>query len=218
MTKRAEHTKERIHQALLDLLQEKPYEIISMSEIAQKAACSRVTVHRHYGSKDNLLLDCYEETVEAVKEDLLYSQDLADKSASELAYANIVVFYTHVAENRALYRALFSTVVGNTIRTRFRRFVAGATMRMMQEEGNIDLLPVAPNVVANLTADMVVGAIIWWLESNSNFAPTLLAEIVLRVSETGIFGLTGQRVRESDISFVPFPANWLESGEPELPE
>ena len=207
MTKRSEQTKAKLQQAMLDLLAKKPYEAISMEDLARQAGRTRVTVYRHYGDKQGLLLACFESIVETIKEDVIYPQEVSGKSASQIAYTNILVFYTHVANNQALYRALFATSAGNNIRTRFRRFVAGVALGVIEQEGSLDKLPPPANVVGNLVADMIVGAIIWWLESDSTFEPALLAEIALRLAETGFFGLTGHVVTEEDISFRPFPSN-----------
>lgn len=216
MTKRSETTKKNIQQAMLKLLLTNPYPAITMSDIAQQAKRTRVTVHRHYNTKDDLLLDCFELVSEEIKEKLVYPQEAPDKSPSYIAHANLVVFYTHVADNEALYRALFSTVAGITIRTRFRRMIAGTLLRIMQESGTLAKLTAPPYVVANLISDMLIGAIIWWLESASKIKPAILAEIVVRIGETGMFGLAGQVATPEDISFTPFPSslNWA-NGEAE---
>lgn len=207
MTKRAEYTKEKIQQAMLALLAEKPYETITMADVAQRAGRNRATVYRHYGDKESLLLAYFETAVETIKEDLVYPQSDIGQSTSQITYANLLVFYNHVAENQLLYRALFTSAAGSMIRTRFRRFIAGAIIHIMAKDGNLALLPKPPNVVANLVADMVVGGIIWWLESEANVEPRVLAEMVVRLGETGMFGLTGQEVTEGDISFRPFSSN-----------
>ncbi|HSH03784.1 MAG TPA: TetR/AcrR family transcriptional regulator [Anaerolineae bacterium] len=204
MSTQSEQTKANIQQALLTLLQEKRYDDITMAELAQQANTSRMTIHRHFGDKDNLLLACFEELAESIKNDIIFPHEMLDKRTPQLAYENILVFYTHVANNQPLYRALFTTMTGSHLRKQARRYMTGAVLRVMMEEGTLDIMSAPANVVANLLADMIVGAIIWWLDSDEHIEPAILAEIVLRLAETGFFGFTGQTPTEGDISFRPF--------------
>lgn len=61
MVKRAaatERTRLRIQDGLLRLLASRPYESITMADVAAAAGVSVRTVQRHYGSKDDLLVVC----------------------------------------------------------------------------------------------------------------------------------------------------------------
>lgn len=51
-----ENLKERMADALLDLLVQKPYADISVSEITDRADVGRATYYRHFASKDEVLL------------------------------------------------------------------------------------------------------------------------------------------------------------------
>ncbi|HSH03257.1 MAG TPA: hypothetical protein VLL52_12115 [Anaerolineae bacterium] len=44
----------------------------------------------------------------------------------------------------------------------------------------------------------------WAHRTESDHDPALLAEITVRLGESGLFGLTGQVATEADISFRPF--------------
>ena len=48
--------KESITEALLQLMDKKPYDDISISELAERAGVSRVSFYRNYKSKDEILL------------------------------------------------------------------------------------------------------------------------------------------------------------------
>ncbi|MCI1674974.1 MAG: TetR/AcrR family transcriptional regulator [Ancrocorticia sp.] len=51
-----ENLKERMANALFELLREKPYAEISVSEITDRADVGRATYYRHFGSKDDVLM------------------------------------------------------------------------------------------------------------------------------------------------------------------
>lgn len=51
----ADETKERLIQAVIDLLPERPADALSVRDIAQRAGVNHGLVHRHFGSKEALV-------------------------------------------------------------------------------------------------------------------------------------------------------------------
>jgi AcrR family transcriptional regulator len=60
MDRRTVKTRQMLQDALFDLLHEKPFEAIDIQEITDRADTARVTFYRHYGTKEELLLDVIE--------------------------------------------------------------------------------------------------------------------------------------------------------------
>lgn len=178
-----------------------------MEEIARQAECSRATVYRYYVDKEALLLDCFEMVAEEVKDNVIYPKETSHVKTPVVAYENLVMFYTHAAAHRPLYQALFVSSASSSIRTFARRLIAGIIINTMEQEGTLYQLPAPADIVCNLLGELVMGALVWLLEAKSNHDPALLAEIVMRLVETGAFGLTQQTAVESDISYRPFDPN-----------
>ncbi|MCA9933116.1 MAG: TetR family transcriptional regulator C-terminal domain-containing protein [Anaerolineales bacterium] len=149
-------------------------------------------------------MDCFTTSIEEIKDKVVYPKGTLQGHTSPAAYANLVMFYTHVAENRPLYQALLTSSASPVIRTRFRHVLTGIIINTMEQAGTLSKLPAPKDMVCSLLGDLGVGAIIWWLETKSNYAPALLAEVVMRLGETGLFGLTQQTPVEGDISYWPF--------------
>lgn len=59
-----ERTRRQILNAFLDLLGEKPYDMISVSEIAQESFITRSTFYRYFSDKKSLLMAEIEDTVQ----------------------------------------------------------------------------------------------------------------------------------------------------------
>ncbi|MCD7808354.1 MAG: TetR/AcrR family transcriptional regulator [Erysipelotrichaceae bacterium] len=59
MRKEALQSKKKIIQAFTSLLKNKPYELITITEICQKASISRQTFYSHYQNKDVIFSDLY---------------------------------------------------------------------------------------------------------------------------------------------------------------
>ena len=67
MDKRKEanlRVKSHIVHALMDLMKEKSYEEISISEITVRAGVSRVSYYRNYGSKEDILTETLEQLMD----------------------------------------------------------------------------------------------------------------------------------------------------------
>ena len=205
MSKRSEKTKQTIQKSFLRLIEERNYPTLTMGDIAAAAGCSRATVYRQYGGKDQLLLDTLETVIDEAKRKLLFPHTRPDMELSQLSYFNVTVFYQHVAHYKVLYKALFNTTSGVALRRNLRRITTGALIHFTSQSGDWELVkPAPPHTILNLVSDMIVGAIILWLETDSDEDPAVLAEIVLRYAETGLFGFLNRPPNESDISFTPF--------------
>ena len=107
MASRAEatdRTRGRIEGALIRLLGSRPYNGITMVEIAAEADVAVRTVQRHYRTKDDLLLDVCLRRTQSVTEQL---QDLSAKSAQRLirslVRAQFDFYEQHDAECWALH-------------------------------------------------------------------------------------------------------------------
>ena len=61
--------RERIVDALVALLQEKPLSVISVSELTERAGVFRMTYYRNYSTKEEILTAYLEELVNAYRED-----------------------------------------------------------------------------------------------------------------------------------------------------
>lgn len=82
--KQVNESKELIVQALIRLLNEKPLTSISMSEIAKKADVVRMTLYRHFKSKEEIILHIVETKID----ELMKQMD----DSSELTMYNLLLF------------------------------------------------------------------------------------------------------------------------------
>ena len=67
---RARRTHRWLRAALSELMQEKPYEKIKVSEIVTRAEVARPTFYLHYESKDELLLDLFDDLFAGIREEI----------------------------------------------------------------------------------------------------------------------------------------------------
>ena len=104
MDKRKEanlRVKNNIVRALIDLMKEKPYEEISISEIALQAGVSRVSYYRNYGSKEDILT----ETLKTLM--ARFSEEISAMPLHTPVRRIMTVFFRIARENQAFFCLLY---------------------------------------------------------------------------------------------------------------
>jgi len=61
--RRVQRTRELLQKALIDLINERGYDPITIQDIVDRANIGRTTFYLHYSSKDELLMSCHEAIV-----------------------------------------------------------------------------------------------------------------------------------------------------------
>lgn len=84
----AQRTRKWMLEALIDLMKEKPFEQITISELAQRAGLDRRTFYRHYRSKEEILTGRIQELAR-VYETALRSSPTMNTHAIALAFFRI---------------------------------------------------------------------------------------------------------------------------------
>jgi len=93
-------TRDRLGDALIALIQEKPFDQVTVQEVLDRAGVGRSTFYLHYRDKDDLFVSDVEEFLEAMATALSRRKDKSHRVAP------IAEFFEHVAEGKKLYKAL----------------------------------------------------------------------------------------------------------------
>ena len=73
LDRRVRRTRRRLKEALLGLIQERPYEAVTVQNIIDRADVGRSTFYSHFRSKEELLFDGFGQTLETFTRALLPS-------------------------------------------------------------------------------------------------------------------------------------------------
>src|SRR5918996_1979067 len=76
---RVRRTRDALGDALVALMQEKPFETITVQDVLDRAHVSRSTFYTHYSDKDDLLMSDAEEFFEALSMALSVHGDKSDR-------------------------------------------------------------------------------------------------------------------------------------------
>lgn len=160
-------SREALRSALLELITEKPFEQLSVREIAIRANVSFPTFYRQFASKEELLDDIAAEEIHAL---LAITLPLMEREQSDLSTEAVCNF---ISEHQVLWRILLTTGASATLRDEFisRSRAIGLSHKRMNPELPIDLM-------APLIAGGIFEVIAWWLDQANGPPRHVIAEML----------------------------------------
>jgi AcrR family transcriptional regulator len=157
--RRVTRTRRALHRALFSLLEEGPYETLTVLDICERADIGRSAFYEHFAGKDDLFRVGFERLEEELSEALENRQGL-DVAGDGRIIA--LTLFRHAAGHARLYRAL--------ARDHARR-IADITIANILTPYLLDVLATAndvPKGVRDLRLATILGALLaalhWWLD------------------------------------------------------
>jgi AcrR family transcriptional regulator len=170
---RVRRTQKLLREALIELIEERDFESLTVGEITERAMVSRAAFYRNYQDKYDLVEKIFEEAMSALRNAI---GDLGREHPTEIW----VKFFEHIAQYDRLYRAL----LGRKGSPWFVRKMRADLALLIQEHGyhshGADAsLGACHNFsdgfVPDLVSTMFVEAITWWLEQGRPYTPKEIA-------------------------------------------
>jgi AcrR family transcriptional regulator len=175
-TKRAEPTDARqvrsrkaLNDTLLALLEEKPFDQLTIREISGRAGIGYATFFRHYETKEALLGDVASEEIAGL---LAMTLPILDETNS---YESTRVLCSYVGEHRKLWSALLAGGAAGIVRDEFIR----QARLLPYASRNKGWLPVDLGVVHGTGA--MIDGLAWWLTVGTSISTEEIAGILHRL-------------------------------------
>lgn len=170
---RVRRTQKLLRDALIELIEERNFEALTIGELTERAMVSRAAFYRNYQDKYDLVEQIFEEAMS----DLLNAVgELGREHPAEVW----VKFFEHIAEYDRLYRAL----LGKKGSPWFVRKMRASLTDLIKENGHSPHKQTASDrhihlfsdeLVPDLVSTMFVEAITWWLEQGKPSTPREIA-------------------------------------------
>ncbi len=177
--RRSQRTRELLGRALIDVMQQKRYNAITVQDIIDCANVGRSTFYAHFDDKDDLLVSNFARVLDALTEQL----GRPDAAAA----GGLVPLFEHVQAHRPLYRAL---VRGGGIELLFKKGQAHLRASIERRLAAQQPLGVAGAAPLGLVADFVAGAVFnlvtWWMEHGAQHTPAQMDELFQRLVMPGV--------------------------------
>ncbi len=170
---RVRRTQKLLREALVELIEERGFEALTIGELTSRAMVSRAAFYRNYQDKYDLVEQIFEEAMSAL---LSAVGELGREHPPEIW----VTFFEHIAAYERLYRALLGRKGSPWFARKMRASLAG----LIKERGRLPHGPDASarpahtfsdEFVPDLVSTLFVEAITWWLEQGRPYTPKEIA-------------------------------------------
>lgn len=170
--RRVVRSRRLLKEALLDLLNEKTYEEITIRDITDRADIGYATFFRHYDGKDELMLEVFTDIVEQL-------ESLPDRHAGRYFEQEGYLLFEHVSENRALYSSILDSP---TFSRKLREHTKNMIQAHLEEHAQqIPSLSFPVEIAAQHMVSSLLGLIDWWLDNDIPYPVERMAMIYERL-------------------------------------
>jgi len=162
-------TRDALGDALVALLQEKPFDSITVQQVLDRARVARSTFYTHFRGTNDLLLSDAEDFWEMMSSQLVRRKEKSDRVAP------VRELFSHVAEWRGFYKAMVaSEKVRDVMELGQGYFARSIAARLAELPAGRALSATRRAALGHAYAGAMFSLLIWWL---SNRTPATAAQM-----------------------------------------
>ena len=178
---RVRRTRDALGDALVALMQEKPFDTITVQEVLDRANVSRSTFYTHYSDKDDLLMSDAEEFFEALSMALSAHGDKSDRVFP------VQEFFTHLSNVQPFFKALVkSGKYQENMELARGHFARGIERRLSELPRSKSIPPNQLPAIAFTHAGALLSLLTWWLDRGMRESPQEMDEFFHRMVWKGV--------------------------------
>ena len=156
---RVRRTQERLGGALIELIQEKPIDDVTVQEVLDRAAVGRSTFYLHFRDKNDLLLSQLETFLE------MMSTALSVRKEDSRRVVPVAELFSHIGSQMKIYRALADSGRLNDFFDLAQGYFSRGIERRLREFKRIPKLPQRELAArASALAGSLLSLLRWWLD------------------------------------------------------
>lgn len=174
--RRSQRTRHLLSAALVELIREKDYGAITVSDIIERANIGRSTFYAHYRDKDSLFVGELDRVIEVL------GQRAPDQAESPF-FPSLGLFQ-HVGEEYDLYKALLWSPGIDLLIKHLQKSLSRRIEKGLAESGREFKVPLP--ILATFIAGSFLTLLQWWLENKMIYSPEEMDGIFKRLIAAGI--------------------------------
>ena len=191
---RIRRTHKFLQEAMIELVTEKGFDAITVGDIGERAMINRATFYRHYQDKYDLVVTIFEEAANHMVEDMKPFHKDIDAGRKVEIWNQL---FEHVAEHAKLYRAMLGKNGSPWFAARMREHIIKLILEnerrwkhQVKPSQPIDpAMP--PELPVVQLSHVLIGTIVWWLESEKHYTPRQMATWFYRFAFYGYLSALG---------------------------
>lgn len=182
MDRRVQRTRELLKKALMQLVDEKGYDAVTIQDITERANLGRTTFYSHYLSKDELLLDHhYDFASRLIMRPLDYGELMDETPPSEIEQ-----FLQELYENKSIYLTITRGKDADVLTRGVRQQGVDNLLNSLE----ISFGDKEPKYDRDLLANYIIGAqttlIDWWLTTRTPHQASEVATMLHQLRRVAI--------------------------------
>jgi AcrR family transcriptional regulator len=194
---RVRRTQKFLQEAIIELIAEKGFDAITVGDIAERAMINRATFYRHYQDKYDLVAKIFEETANQLVENMKPFHKDTRQSETENPPEIWIQLFEHVAEHARLYRAMLGRNGSSWFAARMREHTIKLMLEskrrweQQKEPGQLSDPAMPQELPGMQLSHVLIGTIVWWLESEKSYTPRQIATWFYRFAFYGYLSALG---------------------------
>jgi AcrR family transcriptional regulator len=178
---RVRRTRDALGDALIALMQEKPFDTITVQDVLERAHVSRSTFYTHYSDKDDLLMSDAEEFFEALSMGLSTHGDKSDRVFP------VQEFFAHLSDVQPFFKALVKSGKYQENMELARGHFARGIERRLSELPQAQSIPANERpAIAIAHAGALLSLLTWWLDRGMRESPAEMDQLFHRLVWNGV--------------------------------
>jgi AcrR family transcriptional regulator len=177
--RRRARTRDRLGDALMRLIQEQPFEELTVQDVLDRAGVSRSTFYSHYRGKNDLFLSDVDDFLGAM------AGILARRRERSHRVAPVRELFAHVADEERLHRALTeSGRIHEFMELALEHFARAIEKRLVERSRGI--AKDDRKALSHALAGALMALMSWWLVRGRPGSPEVMDRLFHRLVWTGV--------------------------------
>lgn len=179
---RVRRTHKLLQDALIELIEERGFDAITVGDIAERAMVNRTTFYRYYQDKYDLVEKIFEAAAERMRDDMGPPRVSTGSVDPERPPEPWVKVFEHFTQHARLYRTMLGRNGSSWFVTRMREYIVSLMLEREQLREQLPAVKREPDqirmpreIISALTANLFIGTIEWWLEDGKQYSPRQMA-------------------------------------------
>jgi AcrR family transcriptional regulator len=179
--RRVLRTRDRLGDALVALILEKPFETITVQDVLDRAGVARSTFYTHFRDKDDLFLSDVEDFFESMATLLLRSAEASDRIAP------VRELFAHVAEQRQFLAALTSSgKLHDVLQLAQAHFARAIEQRLAGLARASAISPGQRAAYGQAFAGAMLSLLTWWIDRDTPASAEQMDDLYHRMVWNGL--------------------------------
>jgi AcrR family transcriptional regulator len=174
--RRSQRTRQLLGAAFVQLLREKGYSAITVSDIIERAGVGRSTFYSHYKDKDDLFVSELDRVIEVLGSHI--------PSQKEMPFSPSLGLFRHIGEEYELYKALLWTPGIDLLIKHLQTSLSHRIEQGFQQSSREVDIPIP--ILANFITGSFVTLLKWWLENKMIYSPDQINLMFMKLITIGI--------------------------------